>query len=149
MIATLMGSLFVIVVFFVVMALFLHFVPIGLWISAMAAGSSVGIFTLVGMRLRRVPPAQIVLPLINAMCPSRIEPRALRFSGTVGLCCCGGGLAWLVAVALGAARAVLPAIMVAAMALTVAIIFVFIVLLLSDRDEHRLANACKPAVLAL
>ena len=66
MIATLMGSLFILVAFFVVMALFLHFVPIGLWISAMAAGSSVGIFTLVGMRLRRVPPAQIVLPLIKA-----------------------------------------------------------------------------------
>ena len=66
MIATLIGSLFILVAFFVVMALFLHFVPIGLWISAMAAGSSVGIFTLVGMRLRRVPPAQIVLPLIKA-----------------------------------------------------------------------------------
>ena len=66
MIATLMGSLFILVVFFIVVALFLHFVPIGLWISAMAAGSSVGIFTLVGMRLRRVPPAQIVLPLIKA-----------------------------------------------------------------------------------
>ena len=66
MIATLMGSLFILVVFFIVMALFLHFVPIGLWISAMAAGSNVGIFTLVGMRLRRVPPAQIVLPLIKA-----------------------------------------------------------------------------------
>ena len=66
MIATLMGSLFILVVFFIVVALFLHFVPIGLWISAMAAGSSVGIFTFVGMRLRRVPPAQIVLPLIKA-----------------------------------------------------------------------------------
>ena len=66
MITTLVTSLFVVVVFFVGMALFLHFVPIGLWISAMAAGSNVGIFTLVGMRLRRVPPAQIVLPLIKA-----------------------------------------------------------------------------------
>jgi uncharacterized protein YqfA (UPF0365 family) len=65
-IATLMGSLLILVAFFVGVALFLHFVPIGLWISAMAAGSSVGIFTLVGMRLRRVPPAQIVLPLIKA-----------------------------------------------------------------------------------
>ena len=66
MVTTLLSSLFVLVVFFVGVALFLHFVPIGLWISAMAAGSSVGIFTLVGMRLRRVPPAQIVLPLIKA-----------------------------------------------------------------------------------
>ncbi|MGN0940359.1 MAG: flotillin-like protein FloA, partial [Selenomonadaceae bacterium] len=46
--------------------LFLHFVPIGLWISAIAAGVHVGIFTLVGMRLRRVVPQRIVLPLIKA-----------------------------------------------------------------------------------
>ena len=66
MVTTLLTSLFVLVIFFIGMALFLHFVPIGLWISAMAAGSKVGIMTLVGMRLRRVPPAQIVLPLIKA-----------------------------------------------------------------------------------
>ena len=66
MITTLISSVLLLVVFFVGLALFLHFVPIGLWISAMAAGSNVGIFTLVGMRLRRVPPAQIVLPLIKA-----------------------------------------------------------------------------------
>lgn len=47
-------------------SVFLHFVPLGLWISAIAAGVRVGIFTLVGMRLRRVPPANIVLPLIKA-----------------------------------------------------------------------------------
>jgi uncharacterized protein YqfA (UPF0365 family) len=39
---------------------------VGLWISALAAGVRVGIFTLIGMRLRRVPPAQIVNPLIKA-----------------------------------------------------------------------------------
>jgi len=66
MVTTLIGSLLILILFFVFMALFLHFVPIGLWISAMAAGSNVGIITLVGMRLRRVPPAQIVLPLIKA-----------------------------------------------------------------------------------
>jgi uncharacterized protein YqfA (UPF0365 family) len=37
-----------------------------LWISAIAAGVNVGIFNLIGMRLRRVPAAQIVLPLIKA-----------------------------------------------------------------------------------
>lgn len=42
------------------------FIPVGLWISALAAGVRVGIFTLVGMRLRRVPPASIVNPLIKA-----------------------------------------------------------------------------------
>ena len=48
-----------------VMTLF-SFIPVGLWISAMAAGVRVGIVTLIGMRLRRVPPARIVNPLIKA-----------------------------------------------------------------------------------
>ena len=56
---------FIIVVIFIV-SLFLHFVPIGLWISARAAGVNVGIFNLVGMRLRRVIPSKIVLPLVKA-----------------------------------------------------------------------------------
>ena len=66
MVTTLVGSLIILVAFFIAVAIFLHFVPLGLWISAMAAGSSVGIFTLIGMRLRRVPPGQIVMPLIKA-----------------------------------------------------------------------------------
>ncbi|MYA72857.1 flotillin-like protein FloA [Candidatus Poribacteria bacterium] len=41
-------------------------VPVGLWITAIAAGVKVGIFDLVAMRLRRVPPAAIVEPQINA-----------------------------------------------------------------------------------
>ncbi|MEW6107138.1 MAG: flotillin-like protein FloA [Bacillota bacterium] len=45
----------------------LNFVPVGLWVSAWAAGVHVGIFTLVGMRLRRVPPGRIILPLIKAV----------------------------------------------------------------------------------
>ena len=45
-------------------AVFLNFVPLALWISAIAAGVNVGIFNLVGMR--RVPASQIVLPLIKA-----------------------------------------------------------------------------------
>lgn len=47
-------------------AIFLHFVPIGLWISALAADVHVGIFTLIGMRMRRVTPDKIVMPLIKA-----------------------------------------------------------------------------------
>ena len=46
--------------------IFFFFIPVGLWISALAAGVRVGITTLVGMRLRRVPPAKIILPLIKA-----------------------------------------------------------------------------------
>lgn len=42
------------------------FIPVGLWISALAAGVKIGIFTLVGMRFRRVPPSLIVNSLIKA-----------------------------------------------------------------------------------
>jgi len=63
---TLVSSVFLLVIFVIGIAFFLHFVPLGLWVSALAAGVDVGIFTLIGMRLRRVPPSQIVLPLIKA-----------------------------------------------------------------------------------
>ncbi|MCI6165433.1 MAG: flotillin-like protein FloA [Lachnospira sp.] len=46
--------------------LFFTFVPVGLWISALAAGVKLNVFNLVGMRLRRVIPARIVMPLIKA-----------------------------------------------------------------------------------
>ena len=60
------GSGFVFVLAIAGIAIFLNFVPLGLWISAIAAGVNVGIFNLIGMRLRRVPASQIVLPLIKA-----------------------------------------------------------------------------------
>jgi uncharacterized protein YqfA (UPF0365 family) len=41
-------------------------IPVGLWISAVAAGVRVGLISLVAMRLRRVPPNRIILPLIKA-----------------------------------------------------------------------------------
>jgi uncharacterized protein YqfA (UPF0365 family) len=41
-------------------------VPVGLWISAIAAGVKVSLGSLVAMRLRRVRPHQIILPLIKA-----------------------------------------------------------------------------------
>ncbi|MFC4711951.1 flotillin-like protein FloA [Planococcus dechangensis] len=50
----------------VVLAIFFTFVPVTLWISAMAAGVRISIFTLIGMRLRRVIPSRIVNPLIKA-----------------------------------------------------------------------------------
>ncbi len=46
--------------------LFFTFVPVGLWISSMAANVKISIFNLIGMRLRRVTPARIVNPLIKA-----------------------------------------------------------------------------------
>ena len=46
--------------------MFFFFVPVGLWISAIASGTKVGVFNLIGMKLRRVKPARIVMPLIKA-----------------------------------------------------------------------------------
>ena len=55
--------IFAIVIF---LALFTYFIPVGLWISAYFAGVKVNIFKdLVGMRLRKVPPRQIVVPKIS------------------------------------------------------------------------------------
>jgi uncharacterized protein YqfA (UPF0365 family) len=50
----------------IALALFFSFVPLGLWISAAAAGVKVGIFNLIGMRLRRVIPTRVVNPQIKA-----------------------------------------------------------------------------------
>ena len=61
---TLVAIIAVLLVLFLLILSWL--VPIGLWITAIAAGVKVGIFDLVAMRLRRVPPAAIVEPQINA-----------------------------------------------------------------------------------
>ena len=60
------GSGFIIVLVIVAIMLFLHFVPIGLWISALASNVHVGIFTLVGIQSSAASPQKIVLPLIKA-----------------------------------------------------------------------------------
>jgi uncharacterized protein YqfA (UPF0365 family) len=49
------------------LALLLYLVPIPLWIAAWASGAYVGLFTLIGMRLRRVPPTTIVTARISAV----------------------------------------------------------------------------------
>ena len=66
LLSAIFGSGFMFILAIVGIAVFLNFVPLGLWISAIAAGVNVGIFNLIGMRLRRVPASQIVLPLIKA-----------------------------------------------------------------------------------
>lgn len=63
---SIIGSGIFIFVAIIFAILFLHFVPVGLWVSAISAGAKVGIVNLVGMRLRRVNPNGIVLPLIKA-----------------------------------------------------------------------------------
>jgi uncharacterized protein YqfA (UPF0365 family) len=56
-------ALFVILIFLI---LFFYFIPIGLWITAIAARVRIGLGSLVGMRLRKIPPSLIVNALINA-----------------------------------------------------------------------------------
>ena len=43
-----------------------YFVPVGLWITAIFSGVKVGLGTLIGMRLRKVVPSEIIRPLISA-----------------------------------------------------------------------------------
>jgi len=67
-----MPSIFIALVFIavivVLLAVFFQFVPIGLMITARAAGvRDVGLRNLFGMRLRRVPQDRVVLPLIAAV----------------------------------------------------------------------------------
>ncbi|PWU68480.1 flotillin-like protein FloA [Gracilibacillus dipsosauri] len=50
----------------IAVAILFTFIPVMLWISALAAGVKVSIFTLVGMRLRRVVPSRVINPLIKA-----------------------------------------------------------------------------------
>ncbi len=64
-----MGSVTLLIVFAVVIFLvgfFFYFVPIGLWITAIFSGVRVGLGTLIGMRLRKVNPNDIVRPFISA-----------------------------------------------------------------------------------
>lgn len=61
------GFLVLITAIIIFLSLFFSFVPVGLWISAFAAGVKVGIFNLIGMRLRRVTPSRVVNPLIKAI----------------------------------------------------------------------------------
>lgn len=60
------GKIIILGIILLLVVLFFSFVPVGLWISALASGVKVGIFDLIGMRLRRVAPARIVLPMIKA-----------------------------------------------------------------------------------
>ena len=60
------GSLFSVILIIIAISLFFSFVPVMLWITAMASGVYIGLTTLIGMRLRRIIPARIVNPLIKA-----------------------------------------------------------------------------------
>lgn len=55
-----------VVIAVILVAVFLRFVPLGLWITSLAAGVHVSIGSLIGMRLRRIQPKRLVEPLIKA-----------------------------------------------------------------------------------
>lgn len=52
---------------FVLLITIMYLVPLRLWIAAWSSGAYVGLVTLVGMRLRRVPPATVVTARISAV----------------------------------------------------------------------------------
>lgn len=63
--STIFPTIIVIAVIIVFLAIFFSFVPLGLWISALASNVKISIFTLIGMKLRRVKPDRIIKPLIK------------------------------------------------------------------------------------
>lgn len=62
------GLFFIFIVFIGIIAffMFMYFVPVGLWITAIFAGVKITIGELIGMRIRKVPPGVIVNSLITA-----------------------------------------------------------------------------------
>jgi uncharacterized protein YqfA (UPF0365 family) len=61
------GSMGLLVGVVLALAFILYLIPISLWIAAWASGAYVGLFTLIAMRLRRVPPSTIVTARISAV----------------------------------------------------------------------------------
>lgn len=58
---------FIILVILLILIFILnYFVPLGLWLTAYFSGVRVSLFSMIGMRLRKVPPARIIKPQINA-----------------------------------------------------------------------------------
>ena len=49
-----------------VLIMFFRLFPLALWISAAASGVRISIFSMIGMRFRRINPSKVVLPMIKA-----------------------------------------------------------------------------------
>lgn len=62
----LIGIGIIAIIVIIILSMFFRFVPVGLWVTAYFSGVKVSIGTLVGMRLRRVAPQNIIRPLIKA-----------------------------------------------------------------------------------
>ncbi len=63
----LVGGIVLLVAVLVALYLFLYLVPLPLWIAAWASGAYIGLITLIGMRLRRVPPSTVINAHISAV----------------------------------------------------------------------------------
>ncbi len=61
-----LAFLFIVFISIVGFFMFMYFVPVGLWITAIFSGVKVTIGELIGMRIRKVPPGIIVNTLITA-----------------------------------------------------------------------------------
>lgn len=59
-------GLIVLVLIVIFLFMFFYFIPVGLWITAFFSGVKVSIGVLIGMRLRKVPPAPIIKAVITA-----------------------------------------------------------------------------------
>ncbi|MEO8146964.1 MAG: flotillin-like protein FloA [Bacteroidia bacterium] len=64
--STLPVTIFAIIGGIILLFMFLYFVPVGLWITAVFSNVRISIFDLITMRLRKVPPAIVVNALINS-----------------------------------------------------------------------------------
>lgn len=60
------GLIIGIVLILIILVIFLNLFPLGLWVTALFSGVRISLFTLVGMRFRRVRPDLIVNPMIKA-----------------------------------------------------------------------------------
>ena len=60
------GYIIISIILLAFISIFFRFVPVGLWVTAYFSGVKVGLFNLVGMRLRRVNPSDIIRPQIKA-----------------------------------------------------------------------------------
>ncbi len=62
-----LGSFTLLILVVAVLAFVLYLIPVRLWIAAWASGAYVGLFSLMGMRFRRVPPGTVVTARISAV----------------------------------------------------------------------------------
>ena len=61
------GAIALLILVVAALVLLLYLIPVRIWIAAFASGAYVGLFTLVGMRLRRVPPGTVITARISGV----------------------------------------------------------------------------------